>query len=606
MDVGTVSLNTLMEQMDCLQHYAQNEKTLDPEAQQTFSLFLQNLKACLDSSHSLIESDRFTHLCDKICKIEKSFSIPEELLKTICNLARKILPPHPSNSSLNFHNVYNASSSLLHSCLHISETLNWLFIDGQHEWKQQKYELVLKSIIQAFKEENVDLTKTYTELKALNPDSLSTLQKMTLNWLDPLLAPSNNLKDTYRQFISNLRAACRYLLSHEQKQLLENSHDPLVLLTSKACYYRFNEVHMYTFSEKLVALMIQDGMKNLHPENPEAPQDVFSLTLKQQFEAIRAASHQLKEPQIWSLAQKGSASTNLWYDPQLKSNIPYVLCDVTLTSQHPLRILRMGTPTNSAEGVTPEYRLFLHYCQQKNEKVFYASEQAENSWVEGSRNQQIRQLSKDFPGTFFMIVLPNDTPFYHQAAPFNSPLQTFQDFKEAFKHQIQSPQGGFYFDQSWLEHPTFSRRIEECLNEIHEDIFSQNSLLSLEQRLDFIEIVYARIILEMICFLKLEQHALIKFLFLICRDDNDRAVKSKVTLVSLCLLYLGIFSTPESQKMLKVFTHAPKMMVMKTEMNERRERLISVLETLSKPEAMLRLRLRQTTHQIVTDFKLNS
>ncbi len=606
MDISSVSMHSLLDQMDHLSLYAQNQQTRLPEVQQAHALFLQNCKAYCDNHPNPTDPNQIVLFCNKINLISKSFTIPEDILKKIAEVVDKTGFSKASTVMSKLSNIFTTTASTLKSCWHLSETLQWLFIDGKHAWKQQKYQLVLQNIVDAFHHDNVDLNLTYKTLQGTDQETLSEWQKMTLSWLKPLLEPSENFKESYRLFIVHLRTACRYLLDKEQKDLLEKFEDPLVQLTGKICYYRFSEVHLYGFCEKLVEMMIQDGMKSLNPLHKESLEDVFKIPLNQQFEAIHAASSQLKEPQIWTLAQKASATTNLYYDPQLKSNIPYVLCDLALSPQHSLRILRMGTPTNSTEGITPEFRLFLHYCKSKNEKVFYTSEQAENSWIESGRNQQIRLLAQEFQDTFFMIVLPNDTPFYHQKAPHNSPYQTFQDFKEDFKSQLHSVAGGFYFDKTWMEHPSFPQRIETCLNEIHEDVFAQSNLLSLQERLDFIEIVYARIVLEMISFLKLDHQILIKFLFIICRDDNDRGVKSKVTLVSLCLLYLGKFSNAESQKMLSVFTHAPKIMVMKAEMNERRERLMSVLDTLSKPEAMLRLRIRQNTHPIVSDLNLNS
>jgi hypothetical protein len=391
-------------------------------------------------------------------------------------------------------------------------------------------------------------------------------------------------------------------IQQKELALAGKPYDALAELCLRACYYRFTEVHLYAFCENLIMTMIHEGIKTLEPDYTGPPQDVFSLPLTKQFEAIQAASLGLKEPPTWSLVQKTSAAANLGFDPQRKSNIPFVLCDIILNQNHPLRVLRMGTPNNSHNGVNPEFKLFLTSCVQRNEKMLLVSEQAEGWRVEAHRNYLNKQMTEEFPNHFFMIILTKDTPFYHQTGPYAASYFTAQEFKETFLAQLKSPGTGFYFNDLWLKHSQFIERIIRCLNEVHEDVFSQERLLSRQQRLDFIEIAYARLIYETMAFLNMEHQVLVNFLCVACRDSNDRAVITLTLLTALCLHYLGKYHAPEMQRMLAVFIHSPKMLVMKEEMNWRRERLISALVALNQPDVMISLKVRHQSNPIVSDF----
>ncbi len=607
MNTEISSLEVLQNHLNLLQNTAQKKQTLDSEEQKIYSKFLSELEDYLSRKSSNSDSESFQKLCKRISTLDSSYLLPESILKNLCSYMQRILPDSSLTSLFTLENLCKGTLSLINSGMNFPMTLYGFFVDGQHAWKQRKYECVLQSILKAIEKEtlhSVDLQQIYERLKSIRNEDKTPLQQVTLQWLTPLLDPSPDPRTNYRQFIEGLRFASQQpeFLQQKEQALSDVEEDSLIKLTKNVCYYRFAKVNLYAFCENLVMMMLHEGMKNLVPDYQGTAQEVFSLPLLNQFKAIRAASLSLKEPQAWSLIQKASASMNLYYDPQLKSNIPFVFCDFMLTQNHGLRILRMGTPNNSHNGVNPEFKLFLTSCEQRNEKILYVSEQAEGWVVEAHRNYLNKQMIDEFKNIFFMVILSKDTPFYHQSGEYSSSYLIAQEFKDLFLAQLKSSGTGYYFNDKWLNNAQFTERLARCLNEIHEDVFSNERLLSRQQRLDFIEIAYARLIYEIIDFLKFEHQILINFLSVTCRDCNDRAVITLILLIALGLHYLGKYHLPEMQQMLMVFIHSPKMLVMKEEMNGRRERLISALAVLNQPEVMISLKVRQQSNPIVSEF----
>ncbi len=604
---STDLLSRLMDDLNHLEAYAQNKQASSKEAQTAISNWTSQLEKYLVQPDTCDDREKFQQLSRKISRIDPNYKFSGPLLQNICSLMNRSFPVAPSSSLFTLENIWETAANLVKSCLYIPNTLQGVFLDGQSEWKQQKYKLVLNAILKAFSTDTLiplELKSLYENLKAI--EIKSPLEKMAFDCICPLIEPSDNPGAQYRQFIDALRTASRQseFIQQIELALAGKPNDPYAACILRACYYRFSEVYLYDFCENLIEMMLKEGMRTLHPDCHEPLPDVFDLPLDQQFKAIQAVSLSFKEPLSWSLIQRSSAFTNICYDPQRKSNIPYILCSIIPHSNHPLKIIRMGTPTISSSSITPEFKLFLTSCSLREKKFLYISFQSENWHVEASRNQLLKPLAQEFPHRFFLVILSKDTPFFHQTGLHGIPYQTAEIFINDFLAQLYSNQTGFYFEASWLENLGFRDRLTACLQEVHQDIFNEERILSRQQRLDFIEIAYARLLLEIIDYLKLEHRCLIDFLCVACRDCNDRAVITLALLTALSLHYLGKYHTPQFHRMLQVFIHAPKMLVIKEEMNLRRERLISALNTLAQPEVMIHLRLRQQYSQIVKDLIL--
>ena len=431
------------------------------------------------------------------------------------------------------YEILNEWTCWAYQCIaHLPSNLLGFVVNGQHPWKKIKYELVVMALVNAFKNRPnpLDLTSLKNQLEKFRKTERTNLQKLTLEVHQALLAENTESKQQYQGYIDALRKARSYpeFEQEKMKALAGQSYDPYLDHTLDVSYYRFTEVHINAFLEELLTMIIHDGLKNLDANYQGKPEDAFLQPLPNQFHAIKAASQSLKEPRLWGLMQSFCAFVNLYYDPQRKSNIPFVLCDLLLqmpknVSQR-LRILRMGTPTIDQSMVNEEFKQFMTASVIRNQKLLYVSEQDEHWAPESNRNSLIKGLKKDFPKHFFMAILTKDSPFYHQDGEFNVPYMPAQLFLEKFHAEMLRTGSGFYFDEEWLKDPLFTEGLKICLTEIHEDVFGKKSILSRKERLDSIEITYARIILMMLLYLDLKENALIDFLLVACRDSNDRAM----------------------------------------------------------------------------------
>jgi len=157
-----------------------------------------------------------------------------------------------------------------------------------------------------------------------------------------------------------------------------------------------------------------------------------------------------------------------------------------------------------------EFDLFLNLNTNKHLMLFNLQDK---QFASKARSLVIEQAELTHPN-LHVVSIPKDTNFYNQQKEFFD-LQDAGLFMKALYDQVQgAPITGFHFpknvDIEKVKH--FSQKI---IPFIHEKFFAKNSQLLRKDRLDFIEIFYGFLILEIIFLSKVD------FVSFTCKDALD-------------------------------------------------------------------------------------
>lgn len=463
------------------------------------------------------------------------------------------------------------------------------FIDGNKPWKQIKYLLSLDGIVNAFHNKNsslIELKETFLK------NEKTDIQIEILNLIDHLLQDReiDKCRIHYGQTIDCLRRA----LSLNAADI---EYTPFL---EKICLYRFTELHLFSFCEILINYMVKEGIKKVHYLDTEKIQsecqkELWQIPLLDQFNYIDAVPQYELAPHSHLLVNLIKGGCNIHFDPQRGNNIPYALFDFALNDKI-IRVLRCGTPTMqrtsyktySFKGeatITPEFICLNESLAANNKKLLFISLQDNLERYVGTekpRNNALIELQEFFPETFHLMILANDSPFYHQKGIFEQ-IDCAQDFKVKFLSEMLSEDSGFFIPSHIVDTET----LMNILDEVHVDLYLKSQDLNRKERLDFIEFFYARLTL----------HALKKskadYLINCCKDSIDRAGIRNALLQYLLLVFYQKEESSSHLNELFVFLHVGPLLVKKRAVNLRHERLLSVLELLASDDVRARIYQRK-------------
>jgi len=479
-----------------------------------------------------------------------------------------------------------------------------IFIDDQKSWKQAKYLLSLSAIVKAFENNQStlqDIRKIFSE------NEKTPIQQKILSIIDLLLnldhIEIDNSRNTYRQFMTLLREALSFNANDiEYTPFLET-----------LCLYRFTEHHPFIFCEALIQGMMRKGITAANPSTSNINQKELKsdisveltdiskkeslatldkIPLSVQFSYITAVPQNEKAPHAHLLNNFVKGACNINFDPQAGNNIPYVLFDFALNNKM-IRVLRSGTPTIqrtdyqscTLEGkacINPEFICFTESCTSNGKHLLYLSLQnnEERSLAsEKARNTALIEHHKQFPNTFFLIILAHDSNFYHQK---NSPEKmSYENFKEQFITEMQKT--SFFFSEQLADFKIF----QDLMDEVHHDLYLNCITLTKKERLDFIEFYYARLTLHFLIKSKAD------YLMNVCKDSIDRAGIRNALLHYLLLIFFQKEKSPVHLNELFIYLHAAPFLIKKRAVNFRQERLLSILQLLESEEIKKRILLRK-------------
>ena len=212
-------------------------------------------------------------------------------------------------------------------------------------------------------------------------------------------------------------------------------------------------------------------------------------------------------------------------------------------------------------------------------------EQPRKIGTENTRNKSLKDLRERHINNFFLGILAQDNDFYQQTGEYANIFNS-EIFKNKFMSMLQGENIGYWFPKEWLEDKNFKEGLKRIIDEIHEDVFAKDTLLSVQERQDFIEIFYAPLALYLL------QYTSADYFCFCCKDSKDRAIKCFSILFTYMLIILDQDENADDQAFVNVVTNAAALHVSQSAMNVRKIRLLSAIKRLCQPEVKARLRKR--------------
>ncbi|NGX42038.1 MAG: hypothetical protein K940chlam7_00314 [Chlamydiae bacterium] len=268
------------------------------------------------------------------------------------------------------------------------------------------------------------------------------------------------------------------------------------------------------------------------------------------------------------------------FDPIIQFNIPFQLYSLYL-KERKISNIRMPSPTSQKfiheAKILDEFKAFLHACtkRQFKRKHLIINLQDRTSWREHSRSRAIEELQskRDFVKVLEVVTLPKDTEFYHQVSPYDRDNHA-EVFIEHFKEHLADENCGFFFPQH-IKKKLFPKFVDGVLDGIHKVFFSKRNVLSVQNRLDFIELFYLFLQLKLIEVTQSDSFSML------CKDGIDvGGVASTQFYAFLSLLSGGGVNESDVEHMNLILYTAPLLIRERVIIPEVFDRMITVLKRI--------------------------
>ncbi len=357
------------------------------------------------------------------------------------------------------------------------------FIDYNPSWRELRYKIILASLKKAFPKKSPPL-------------------------LNILHSTKGSYKKRYVDFIKAFRALYCKLFN-----------DPLLLETlHRVGQHLFLRIEYQAFTAHLLDNMEKSGGACSQHSLLEAN---FIGHFEKTWHSLQKAPLSLKTSWIKMAWQFLSGQLNINFDPFCQENTPYHLFSMEKTL-----FIRMATPTHEGPFslltrkayVNEEFHAFLEGYLFEKKKHLYINLQNSTLGAPGNdespRCQALENLSLHYPENFIIITLNKNGSLWHQDGLFLT-LDNSRAFKDALIKILLGKKGGYNFSC----HINLSR-LQQLINLIHEEFFALKATLCLQERKDFIELLYTHIIEYLIE--TLQPHSV----NITCKDGIDRAATS--------------------------------------------------------------------------------
>lgn len=224
------------------------------------------------------------------------------------------------------------------------------------------------------------------------------------------------------------------------------------------------------------------------------------------------------------------------FDPYIMGNLPSPLFAFK-SSDHEMSFMRFPCPTKQGSvdraELIEEFKAFLYMLEEKKEHLLIINLQDRTSWKDHARTKTLEEISHiaEFAQFVTLVTMPKETEFYHQSGVYRE-LSLASDFMSQFYDHLSDESAGFVFPTTIKERlfPTF---VEKLLAQVHEVFFEKKKSLTLRERLDFIELVYAFISLKL---MELTSPTLLTML---TKDGLDGTATASVALYALLAIGQG-------------------------------------------------------------------
>lgn len=221
------------------------------------------------------------------------------------------------------------------------------------------------------------------------------------------------------------------------------------------------------------------------------------------------------------------------FDPIMHENLPMELYHLY---QEDIKMVNLRIPAPIYQElidrakITEEFKAFLRSLKLNGQKLLLINTQDRTSWREHARSKVLEDLQNlsEFEDVLTVVTLSKDTEFYHQDSIYENDHQTV-DFILHLKEHLESEHAGFYIPES-ISKQIFGKFLNDAIKAIHHIFFHSKNVLTKDQRLDFIDILYF--------FLELKFLDLIKpdFYAMVCKDGIDISTSLNVNFFAFLTL----------------------------------------------------------------------
>ena len=197
-------------------------------------------------------------------------------------------------------------------------------------------------------------------------------------------------------------------------------------------------------------------------------------------------------------------SNEKYLDPILDGNFPYLLHKNSFAGNE-VQFIRMPAPARTISlktelktiddvKVNEEFEAFLTLHSAEDKKHLYVSFLNEWKSLENQFFHEKLALLEQHPKfgySFFYVGLDKDTTFYHQKEEFAT-LHDSQNFLNTFLNRLTHCKN--YRWPLKLNAEAWNQKCVNLVKDLHQKLFKGKKILTVEERQNFIEISYSRII----------------------------------------------------------------------------------------------------------------
>lgn len=190
------------------------------------------------------------------------------------------------------------------------------------------------------------------------------------------------------------------------------------------------------------------------------------------------------------------------YDPRRLGDVPSIIYDHSISNKK-IKVIR--TPAvvrdfnRNAKGevdkaeVVGEFRGFLESYKNQGKVHLYINLMERLGGSEATRSKLIEKLEQDYPNTLRVVTLAKDSDFYYQRKAFARPIQEYTSFKNQFLAELFNTQiSTFNWSPTLLN--AWQNICTKAIDQVQAKHFQSKSSLKINERRDFIELVYSEIV----------------------------------------------------------------------------------------------------------------
>lgn len=303
----------------------------------------------------------------------------------------------------------------------------------------------------------------------------------------------NDFKSFLREALSSLEYQRLLTYSKEELRAVDGA---LLALLHHLCLGIYKGSSFLPSLDPFIKAVIEEARNTHSSEHEKAAEDSNCLWsyLSSDYVAIQKLLARQAEGPLTCVLKMLEEGAQTAFDPYLQGNMPNAMYYIH-HGEKPILHMRVPSPTHQAfiqqAGIIPEFKGFLRSFEGKKSGTFHLliNLQDRTSWCEQARAAAIVEMGTlpEFKHKCSIVTLAKDTEFYHQLAPYYDDHQAHMFINHLKRHF--DAVSGFDFEKT-LSKQLSAAWLDGVINATHRIFFSNKNVLSRQERLNFIEILY--------------------------------------------------------------------------------------------------------------------